>query len=149
MPSRNRGEFLYYAALYASLEVFVFLESKGANLEDSNALHGAASGGPSQLPIMIYLLDRGFDVNAAAAGVPSDGTALTYAARRNNLQGVKLLLSRGADPLISWNGSGTALQKVRIPWPGVYPDPSEELLRELEEAERVALMKKQDLTEND
>ena len=50
---------------------------------------------------MIHLLDRGFDPNGidVYAG-PSSGTPLFEAAVFNNVEGVRLLLARGADPPI-------------------------------------------------
>lgn len=101
-PTRgSKGWLLYLASMFSSLESFNLLQSHGANLSYAHALHGAAYGGPSQIPIMRYLLDsKAVDVDELDVyHVPHMGTPLLVAITKGHVEVVKVLLEYGAHPL--------------------------------------------------
>ncbi|KUJ21370.1 uncharacterized protein LY89DRAFT_432559 [Mollisia scopiformis] len=97
----NKGWLLHLASMFSSLETFMLLRSHGANLSYSHALHGAACGGPSQIPIIRHLLDsKEVDVGELDAyHVPHTGTPLLAAIMKGHVEVVKVLLEYGAHPL--------------------------------------------------
>ncbi len=96
----SKGWLLHLASLYSPLEVFTLLHDRGANLEYSHALHSAAYGGPSQLPIIRYLLDGKYiDVNELDIyHIPHAGTPLLAAIVAGHVEVVRVLLDYGANP---------------------------------------------------
>jgi ankyrin repeat protein len=96
----SKGWLLYRASHYSSIEIFTLLHDRGANLEYAHALHGAACGGPSQIPIIRYLLDRRYlDVNELDTyHIPHAGTPLLAAILAGHVEVVRVLLDYGADP---------------------------------------------------
>jgi len=74
----------------------------GAKLNDSNALQSATMG-PTGIPMMGFILDCGFDINAfdVSRKPPATrrriGTALHVAARYGHRDRVQFLLDRGAN----------------------------------------------------
>jgi len=100
-PTRgSKGWLLYLASMFSTLETFTLLHSHGANLSYAHALHGAACGGPSQIPIIQYLLDsKAVDVDELDVyHVPHMGTPLLAAITKGHVEVVKVLLGYGAHP---------------------------------------------------
>lgn len=100
----SKGYLLYFASIFSSLETFKLFQSRGANLEYSHALHGAAGpGGPSQIPIIRHLLDGGYlDVNELDVyHIPHAGTPLMAAITGGNFEVVRVLLEFDANPYAS------------------------------------------------
>jgi len=87
--------------MFSSLETFTLLHSHGANLSYAHALHGAACGGPSQIPIIRHLLDsKAVDVDELDVyHVPHTGTPLLAAITQGHVEVVRVLLGYGAHPL--------------------------------------------------
>jgi hypothetical protein len=101
-PTRgSKGWLLYLASMFSSLETFTLLHSHGANLSYAHALHGAACGGPSQIPIIRHLLDsKAVDVDELDVyHVPHTGTPLLAAITQGHVEVVRVLLGYGAHPL--------------------------------------------------
>jgi ankyrin repeat protein len=96
----SKGWPLYQASIYGSLEIFKLLQERGANLEYAHALHGAAYGGLSQIPIIRHLLDnRYLDVNELDIyHLPHTGTPLLAAILKGDVEVVRVLLDYGANP---------------------------------------------------
>jgi ankyrin repeat protein len=96
----SKGWLLYKASIYGSLETFTLLQDRGANLEYAHALHGAAYGGPSQIPIIHHLLDNKYlDVNELDIyHLPHTGTPLLAATMAGHTEVVRILLEYGANP---------------------------------------------------
>ena len=100
----SKGYLLYFASISSSLETFKLFQSRGANLEYSHALHGAAGpGGPSQIPIIRHLLDGEYlDVNELDIyHIPHTGTPLMAAITGGYAEVVRVLLEYGANPYAS------------------------------------------------
>jgi hypothetical protein len=97
---RLKGWVLYKASIYGSLEIFKLLQERGANLEYAHALHGAAYGGSSQIPIIRQLLDKKYlDVNELDIyHLPHTGTPLLTAIMAGHTEVVRTLLDYGANP---------------------------------------------------
>jgi len=87
------------AAAFSSAECVRVLLDRGAEINTPNALGGTAlMWSTADAAKVRLLLDRGALVNAKT----KDGvTALVTAARRGNLESVRMLLSRGADPKVA------------------------------------------------
>jgi ankyrin repeat protein len=96
----SKGWLLYNASIYGSLETFTLLRDRAANLECAHALHGAAYGGPSQIPIIRYLLDNKYlDVDELDIyHLPHTGTPLLAAILAGHTEVVRVLLDYGANP---------------------------------------------------
>jgi hypothetical protein len=87
--------------MFSTLETFTLLHSHGENLSYAHALHGAACGGPSQIPIIRHLLDsKAVDVDELDVyHVPHMGTPLLAAILKGHVKVVRVLLGYGAHPL--------------------------------------------------
>jgi len=89
------------AASKGTTTIISLLLKHGAKLDESNALQAAASG-PLGIPMMEYLLDCGFDINAFDVSKKpiltraNIGTALHIAAKHGYEDRVQFLLERGA-----------------------------------------------------
>lgn len=107
------------AAYSSTIAVIALLLEHGAKLQNSNALH-AATRRPNGIPMMAYLLDRGFDINAIEhqyspeyferMKVHGFGTALHSAVRKGKKDRIQFLLDRGADREIRSTGGKTPAQ---------------------------------------
>ncbi|KAL2068317.1 hypothetical protein VTL71DRAFT_16415 [Oculimacula yallundae] len=131
----SKGELLHWASIYASLETFKLLQSRGANLTYAHALHGAAWAGFSRVPIIRHLLDTEA-VNVDELDIytrPQSGTPLLTAIRKGNVELVKLFLDYGAHPLacivVPYITDAMQLAKGLMD-----EDASKEILKMLEEA---------------
>ncbi|KAK4539501.1 hypothetical protein LTR36_010899 [Oleoguttula mirabilis] len=119
---------LSHAAALATPEEVDLLLARGARLEGSNALHGAADRQCSEdeaksLAMMQHLLDLGIDINAIETqhvppkrfqstryGPQGRGTALIKAVRAGKVARVEWLLGHGADVNVKVEGTRSALQ---------------------------------------
>jgi ankyrin repeat protein len=101
ITSGSKGWLLYLASIFSSLETFTLLHSHGANLSYAHALHGAASTGPSQIPIIRHLLDsKAVDVDELDIyHAVHQGTPLLAAIVKGDVEVVRVLLGYGAHPL--------------------------------------------------
>lgn len=96
----SKGWLLYLAACGANLSTFRLLQDRGASLQYSLALHGAAHSGASQLPILRHLLQQGsLDIDELDVYTGMFyGTPLFQAVTSKNEEAVRLLFEYGADP---------------------------------------------------
>jgi ankyrin repeat protein len=99
------------AALTSSTDTILFLLDNGADIRQSFPLHSALERTEENkkdiVPVMTLLLDHGADIDALENQRPVGsfgrvftfglGTALYKAVKKKSLEGVKLLLERGAD----------------------------------------------------
>ena len=106
---------------YAPLHIIKLLIAHGGDVRQTNALHGAASGGrPGRVEVLAYLLDCGAPINAidrehhklgfhyfSAMGL---GTALHCAAQQGHVDEAAFLLERGANRDIKDTRGRTALE---------------------------------------
>lgn len=106
---------------YAPLHIIQLLIAHGGDVRQTDALHGAASGGrPGRVEVLAYLLDCGAPIDAidrehhklgfhsfSAWGL---GTALHCAAQKGHLDEAALLLERGANRDIKDTRGRTALE---------------------------------------
>ncbi|KAI9800272.1 MAG: hypothetical protein M1833_003386 [Piccolia ochrophora] len=103
-------------------ELVGLLLDRGADLGQSNALHAAAKRADG-IPMMAYLLDRGFDINALEHQANptyfetfkqlGHKTALQIVARKGRIGHVRFLLDRGADRTIKDSRGCTAADWAR------------------------------------
>lgn len=119
---RGLGQSLFYASQENHMDLVDFLISKDAHKEDPfntrTAMHAAATNGNNE--IIVKLLDAGMDVD-----IPDeDGcTPLSEAVGSKQVETVKLLISKAADPFkdddhgeSSWDmavdGGNTEIKKI-------------------------------------
>ena len=133
----SKGWLLHLASMFSSLETFTLLHSHGANLSYAHALHGAASAGPSQIPIIRHLLDsKVVDVDELDIyHAVHQGTPLLAAITKGHVEVVRVLLGYGAHPLacIKTPYESSAEQSARA-LGSRDEEASKEILRMLEEA---------------
>ena len=95
------------AAASSTPTVFQILLDHGARMEDANPLHAAANArGEGRLAMVDFLLGKGLEINAMETYPETScvdscgilGTPLHYAVRWENVEMVKHLLKRGANP---------------------------------------------------
>lgn len=133
----SKGWLLHLASMFSSLETFTLLHSHGANLSYAHALHGAASAGPSQIPIIRHLLDsKAVDVDELDIyHAVHQGTPLLAAITKGHVEVVRVLLGYGAHPLacIKTPYESSAEESARA-LGSRDEEASKEILRMLEEA---------------
>ncbi|KAL8846312.1 MAG: hypothetical protein Q9221_008595 [Calogaya cf. arnoldii] len=101
------------AASGASTAVYDLLLKRGASHVKRIPLHAAAgSGRDGRIPMMAYLIEAGYDINAFDTNVQPwmrrVGTPLQYAIRAQSLPNVEFLVRHGADPHKPGGLSGSA-----------------------------------------
>ncbi|KAH8590598.1 ankyrin repeat-containing domain protein [Bisporella sp. PMI_857] len=93
------------AALQPSTAILDLLISYGAKIEVDALLRAISPRGQGGLPIMRYLIEHGINVNEID---PVHGTPLHFAVRLKQKDKVRLLVEKGADPLIKFHGKTPA-----------------------------------------
>jgi ankyrin repeat protein len=108
---------LLFAARVGDLESATLLVTAGANVDDADAWGVSATAMAAHAgfaDLVAYLLDRGADPNAAAAGF----SALHAAIMRRDSRMIEALLSHGADPnapLRSWTPTRRSSKDFNFP----------------------------------
>jgi ankyrin repeat protein len=108
----NFGNALQATAYTGSLEIVKFLIDRGADINSQggqfgNALQAAVAGTSSSAELVVTLLDAGADLHAQGGNY---GNVLQAAAKRCQVEYIKLFIERGVDVNAHGGQFGSALQ---------------------------------------